>query len=270
VAHALRLRDSIELRHGLFVVGLAGWADAGNASTLSAEYLRDKLGGAHVGEIVSGPFYFYTGQRPTVAIEKGLIKAYESPRNELYRCDGNGDQPDLLLLIGHEPHLDWPGYVGAVLEAAVKTATRRIYTLGGFVGGVPHTVEPPVTASTNNPSVVAELTAAGIALTDFTGPTSVYSEFLWQGKERGLDVVSLWSPVPSYVDGPSAKAALSILRKLTAMTRLHVELTDMEERARALDVKIAEQAKMNPELQALIQSLETNFRLSRSRPTYTV
>jgi len=270
MAGALRLRGSVEFKPGVLVVGLAGWADAGNASTLSARYLQEKLGGVQVGEIASGPFYLYTAERPTVSVEKGLVKAYEPFRNQLYWCRGEEDRPDLLLLIGHEPHVDWPGYVAAVLDAAARTNRQRLYTLGGFLGSVPHTLEPPVTASTNNPALVAELTAASIELTDYRGPTSVYSEFLWEGKERGLDVISLWSPVPTYIHGPSPKAALSILRKLMALTGLRVELTSMEEEARLLDVKIAEQAKMNPELRSLIEGLETNLRLSRSRPTYTV
>lgn len=270
MASALQLETSVQLRHGLMIVGLAGWADAGNASTLSIHYLRDKLHAVHVGEILSGPFYLYTGERPTVNVEKGVVKAYESFHNELYWCRSQEDEPDPLLLIGHEPHLDWPGYVGAVLQAALKTGTRRLYTLGGFIGNVPHTVEPPVTSSTNNPDRLAELTAAGIGLTDYTGPTSVYSEFLWQGRERGIDVVSLWSPVPTYIQGPSPKSALSILRKLSGLTGIRIEFPEMEEGARALDVKIAEQAKMNPEFQAMIERLETGFRLSRSRPSYTV
>ncbi|MEM2904842.1 MAG: PAC2 family protein [Candidatus Bathyarchaeia archaeon] len=266
----LRLKESFEFSQGLLIVGLAGWADAGNASTLSARHLQEKLGAVEIGEIMSGPFYFYSGERPTVTVERGVVKAYESFQNRLYWSRACGDQPDLLILIGHEPHLNWPGYVGAVLDAAAKTARKRVYTLGGFIGSVPHTAEPPITASTNNPALVAELTAAGIALTDYTGPTSVYSEFLWQGKERGLDVMSLWSPVPTYIHGPNPRAALSILRKLMALTGLRVDITEMEERARLLDVKIAEQAKMNPELRSLIEGLEMNYRLTRSKPSYTV
>ncbi len=107
-------------------------------------------------------------------------------------------------------------------------------------------------------------------LTDYRGPTSVYSEILWQGKERGLDVVSLWGAVPLYVQGSNPKVALHILRKIAMMIDVKFDLKDMEQKAEALDAQLALEAQQNPELRQLIDSLKAGRRTPSTRSSYMV
>lgn len=265
---ALRLMKGIRIEGAPILVGLGGWVDAGNASTLGVNYLIRKLEATEIGEILPGSFYSYSMRRPIVTVEGGLIRGYEAPRNPIYASDWKGRS--LIFLLGVEPDLDWPGYAKAVIELAEAMKARRIYTLGGYVSVLPHTVEPPVTGSTNNPRLLGELKTAGVELTNYQGPTGVYSQILWDCKERDIDGVSLWTAVPQYVSGPNPKAALTLLRKLVSMEGIQVVLKDLEDEALALDRRIAEEAKTNPELLRLIEELERGYKISSTKPSYRV
>ncbi|MEM3693427.1 MAG: PAC2 family protein [Candidatus Bathyarchaeia archaeon] len=268
MARTLRLRRDLDLEGASIIIGLDGWVNAGSASTLSLNYLIRKLEAEKLGEIPPGSFYGYSMRRPIVNVEGGLIKEYETPRNSIYAW--KGDARCLVLLLGVEPDLNWPGYSEAIMELSVATKARRIYTLGGYISMIPHTIEPPVTGSTNTSKLLGELKAAGIELTNYRGPTGVYSQILWDGAQRGLEVVSLWTAVPQYVSVPNSKAALALLRKLTLMENIQVALSDLENDAYILDRKIAEEAKMNPELLRLIEELERGYKIFRASPSYRV
>jgi proteasome assembly chaperone (PAC2) family protein len=268
MARRLKLMTGLDLRGSTIIIGLDGWVNAGNASTLSLSYLISNLGAKKIGEIPPGSFYGYTMRRPTVTIEGGLIKAYEFPRNSIYAW--NDKARSLVLLLGFEPDLDWPGYAEAIMELAEAVKARRLYTLGGYVSIIPHTIEPPVTGSTNNPRLLEELKTAGIELTNYRGITGVYSQILWDGAERNLDVISLWTAVPQYVSVPNPKAALALLKKLILLEGIQLTLSDLENEALNLDRRIAEEAKMNPELRRMIEELERGYKIFRTSPTYRV
>jgi len=262
--------EAIRLRNASMVIGLSGWVNAGEVSTLSVGYLVEKLEARPLGEIASEPFHAYQLQRPLVSIEGGLVRAYEPPSNKLYYWRDEKGERGLVLLIGVEPHLDWPGYARAVLEAAEAVGVRRIYTLGGYIGGVSHTSEPVITGSASGRELLGELRRTGVELTTYQGPTGVYSEVLWQGRARGIGVVSLWGAVPPYVQGPYPKVAHRLLRTVVSLTGVEVDLTEVERRADALDARLDAEAESNPELRQLISGLESEYRASRAKLSYTV
>jgi len=267
---ALRMDEAVRLRNASLVIGLSGWVNAGEVSTFSVGYLVEKLKARQLGEIASEVFHAYQLQRPLVSIEGGLVREYEPPRNRLYYWRDKEGERGLVLLIGAEPHLDWPGYARAVLEATEAVGARRIYTLGGYVGDIPHTREPLITGSASSRELLGELERAGVELTNYRGPTSVYSEVLWQGRARGIDVVSLWGAVPMYVQGSYPKVAHRLLRTLVSLIGVEVDLTEVERKAHALDARLDAEAQDNPELRQLISGLESEYRISRARPSYTV
>jgi proteasome assembly chaperone (PAC2) family protein len=92
----------------------------------------------------------------------------------------------------------------------------RIYTTGGFLAR-PKPRANPVSASTNNDKLITELKKAGVELTSYAGPTSIYTEIMVKAKQQRVDVVSLWSPIPMYVAGVYPRAAYRILEKLAQL-----------------------------------------------------
>jgi len=269
----LKIDETVRLHNSVMIIGLGGWGNAGEVSTFTVRYLVDKLGAERLGEVSSEGFYNYLIQRPVVSIRRGIIQSYSPPKNELYYCKCRGSENrevSLILLLGSEPHLNWPRYTQALLKLADEMDVKRIYTIGGYLADVHHEGEPRITASTNNSSLVAALKKVGVELTDYTGPTSIYSEVLWQAKRKGLDVVSLWCAVPIYVRGLYPKAAYYMLRKILSLIGIDLDLSDLKKRAASSEVQITAEAMSDPELRRLVEGLRRQRALLEKEPSYMV
>jgi len=256
---ALRIDDAVQLRAPVMVIGLSGWGNAGDVATFATRYLAEQRDARRFGEIRAEEFHGYILHRPVVAIEGGVVRAYQPPQNELFYAR----QPDLVILRGVEPHLRWPRFTDAVLNVATTQAVTRIYTIGGYLAELPPDAEPPVTASTNADRLITELTRLGLQLTDYRGPTSVYSDLLWRARDDALDVVSLWCPVPLNVQGCYPKAAYAVLQTLSRLIGLQLDLAGIQRTADAIEAD--RDAADASTLDQLIESLQR----SRDRePTY--
>ena len=143
---------------------------------------------------------------------------------------------------------------------------KRIYTIGGYLADVSHETETPVSTSTNNKKIVAELEKAGLELTTYRGPTSVYSEILWISKEKGLDVVSLWGAVPMYVTGIYPKATYHMLKKLTQLIGMDLDLGDLKKRAEEFEAKADGEDMGRSQMRSLIEDMRR--RSPEKEPTY--
>jgi len=269
----LKIEEAVRPRSSVMIIGLSGWGNAGEVSTFTVRYLIDKLGAERIGKVSSEGFYNYQIQRPIVSIKGGIIESYNPPTNELYYCEGKagGDgEISLILLLGSEPHLNWPRYAQTLLKLAERLNVKRIYTIGGYLADVDHESEPHITATTNNSNLTEELKRAEVKLTDYTGPTSIYSEVLWQAKRKGLDVISLWCAVPIYVRGPYPKAAYHVLRKLLHLIGIKLDLRDLKRKAVSSEVQITAEAMSDPELRRLVESLRRQRALLEKEPSYMI
>jgi proteasome assembly chaperone (PAC2) family protein len=260
----IKIDKKVSPRHANMVIGLNGWGNAGETSTFTVKYLVDKLGAKKFGEIVHEKFHDYWIQRPIVLTRKGLIKSYVPPRNDLFYWKNKERGGDLVLLIGFEPHLNWPKYTENILRLAEEMGVKRIYTIGGYLADIPQGVETPITSSTNNKKLLPELEKAGFELTDYEGPTSVYSELLWKGGEKKIDVVSLWCVVPIYVKGLYPKAAYVILSKISQLIGLKLDLEDLKEKAKSFKVELETESTDQSQFGDIIESQSHKER----EPTY--
>jgi len=252
------------------VIGMSGWGDAGNVSTLCVTYLIEKLGATEVGEIASGRFYDYHKKRPLVSIEKGVIKDYDPPRNQFYYWKAKAGNPSILILRGVEPHIDWPSYAENVIDAAEKMGICRVYMVGAYVGNVPHTVEPSISISSRSEPLLKELSGLGLEATNYSGPTGIYSEIIERSHKRGIAAVSIWGAVPPYIQGTNPKVAFYVLDKIVSMVGVDLSLLEMKEKGEDLDEQIALEAKQNPDLRRLISSMELEYSSIRRFDSYIV
>jgi len=258
------MNKKINLHNTTMVIGLSGWGNAGEVSTFTVKYLVDKLGGKKFGEISHEQFHDYWIQRPMVLTQQGMIKSYVPPRSDLFYWNNKEGVEDLILLIGFEPHLNWPKYAENVLMLAEKNDVKRIFTIGGYLADISLGLGTPITVSTNNEKLLAKLEKAGLELTDYEGPTSVYSEILWKGIEKKIDVVSLWCAVPIYVKGLYPKAAYVMLNKIIQLISLKLDLKDLKNKAESFKAELEKEVMDQTQLHDLTEGLGKQ----ESRPTY--
>ena len=233
------------------IIGLEGWGNAGEVSTMSISYLIEKLKAEKIGEIKPEGFYNYQINRPFVSVERGLIKIYQKSRNIIYKWESEDSNRVILLLKGVEPHLNWSKYADEILKASKKFGVNCIYTLGGYLTDSFYGREPIISGSTNNPERIEDLKRCRVELTSYRGPTSVYSEILWKSKRRGIDTVSLWAATPIYIRGTNPMVALHLLKTLLCLLRLEVNLDDMRYRARIFRTQLVKEAGEESKLEDL-------------------
>jgi proteasome assembly chaperone (PAC2) family protein len=251
----IAMRAKIHLHNAILIIGLNGWVNAGEVSTFTAKYLTDKLEAKKLGEFPPENFHHYMIQRPLVSIKQGIIQSYISPRNEFFYWKNGKSKPDLLLLLGSEPHLNWPGYAEAILKLAEEVGVKKICTMGSYLADISHEIETPITGGANNKELITELKNVGVALTNYRGPTSVYSEILWRGKAKKIDVMSLWCAVPIYVKGLYPEAVYNLLKTIMQLTDLKLDLKDLKEKAESFKTQLEKVTREQPQLRDFIQNL---------------
>jgi len=257
----IRIKEKIELQNSVMIMGLDGWGNAGEVSTFAVKYLADTLNAKKIGEILPEKFHDYLIQRPIVSIERGMIQSYISPRNDLYYWRNTEGGTNLVLLLGNEPHLNWAKYAESILELA-EMGVNRIYTIGGYLADISYESETPITGSTNNSKLIAELKKTGVELTNYNGPTSLYGEILWKAKDKKIDVVSLWCATPLYVRGLYPKAVYCVLKKITKLVDMNLDLEELKNKAEAFKKQFKIEAIDEP------QTRETlNIRRRRKKET---
>lgn len=210
-------------------IGLNGWGNAGQVSTYTLHHLINSFHAIKFGEINSDHYHNYQIERPLVSINQGIIESYHPPKNELFYWKHPDNQVDLLFLTGSEPHHHWADYARVILELAVNQNVQRIYTIGGYLTDVASSDYLPVSASTNNPNSVNTLTQAEVILTNYSGPTSIYSEVSWRGKTQNIDVISIWCGVPFYIKELFPPAVYQILRKIQRISHISIDFQPLQQ-----------------------------------------
>lgn len=225
----LCLRENIALKNSIMVMGLHGWGNAGHVSTYSLQYLINTFQAVNFGEIIPDQYHNYQIERPLVTINQGIVESYHPPKNELFYWKGPENKADLLFLRGSEPHLNWVDYATLVLDLAVDQNVQRILTIGGYLTDIASLDTLPVSASMNNPKFVDELTKAEIILTNYSGPTSIYSEISWRAKTQNIDVISIWCGVPYYIKERFPPAVFQILKKIQRISDISIGFQTLQQ-----------------------------------------
>lgn len=225
----LRLRDNIALNNSIMLIGLHGWGNAGQVSTYTLQHLINSFQAVGFGEILSDQYHHYQIERPQVTVQQGIMESYHPPKNELFYWKDPDAETDLLLLQGTEPHIKWANYATVILDLAINQNVQRIFTIGGYLTDIASVDSLPVSASTNNSTLINEIMQAEVILTNYTGPTSIYSEVSWQGKLQNIDVISIWCGVPYYIKDLFPPAVYQILKKIQQISDIAIDFNTLQQ-----------------------------------------
>ena len=261
----LVMENPPELQDPYLVVGLRGWLNAGEVSTGSIDYLRRKLGAAKFAHIDSRGFYIYQipsnspelSLRPHAKIEEGLVKKLELPKNEFY-CYKGGARHDLILFSGVEPNLEWPIYAQTILDMALRFQARRIYILGGVFDQVPHTRKTRFYAVVSHPRIKEELRASTPFLY-YEGSCSFTTSLLYLAGQQGIEAAGITARVPLYIQDYNAKACYDMLRRMSSLTQIGIDLSDLKQARDGLVEMMDKTFSQNQTAMEQLKKLEEMF-----------
>lgn len=244
------------LNKPLLIVGIAGWADAGEISSGSLFHLKNCLGAKEFAFIPTEGFYNFTKLRPVAKLEEGLINSITFPSNTFYYARGSEGAPDCILFDAVEPHLDWEGYINAILDLARRFNIQKIFTIGGVIDEIPHTLKPQVTAMASEEAIQDRLGKEGVWPVDYVGPSSIHGQLLEKAHREGFHFISLWGHCPNYIQEVNPSVCYRVLVLLKELTGISLDLQDLEKERQAFEERLDLELQKNPELKHLILAME--------------
>lgn len=240
--------------------------DTGNVGLRVIDYVKGKLRAKEFGRVE--PFDF--SLVPWVSVKNGLMEELEPMRNGFYYWDNksrNGN--DLIIFKSEQPTARLNDYVDAVLGVASRFGVKRLYMAGSFGAmGVSHQDDPEVFGVVNLPQLRRPLEDCGVKLyPEYKGVGTIHSSFLWYAKERNIEAVSLWAPVPHYVArlpfpwSSYPQSSLAILSKLILLESIPVDTRELESLTRRTELEmkgIYEQLYEEARKESIYPTLEQN------------
>ena len=249
---AIRMHRRPQLREPVLIVAFRGWNDGGEASTSALAYLRDRWEARPFADLDVEDFLDFQMTRPTVRLESGVTRRIDWPESRFWHASVHGR--DAVLFLGVEPNMRWRSLTEEFVELARQLGSRATVTLGAFLADVPHSTESPVTGSSGDQRRAEEL---GLTASRYEGPTGIVGVLHDAFAKAGLAATSLWAAVPHYLPGgPNPKAALSLVRKVSALTGMPVEVDTLERAVETWERQISSTISENPELAAYVTQLE--------------
>ncbi|MGH2709650.1 MAG: PAC2 family protein [Actinomycetota bacterium] len=249
---SIRMDERPEVEQPTLILAFRGWNDGGEASSTALAYLRDRWLAEPIGDIDPEDFYDFQVTRPMVRLENGVTRKVEWPENRFWHASVEGR--DVILFLGIEPNTRWRTFGEEIVALARELGVETTITLGAFLADVPHTAETPIAGSADNQKVAEEL---GLTGSRYEGPTGIVGVLHDALARAGFPSASLWAAVPHYLPGgPNPKAALSLVRKLTAFMSLPIETDTLERAAASWETQVTSSISDNPELQAYVGQLE--------------
>jgi uncharacterized protein (TIGR00162 family) len=217
-----------ELNEPIMIEGLPG---VGNVGKLAAEHLVEQLKATKFAEVHSKYF------PPQVLLDDdGVIRLVS---NDFYYVRGEGDRPDLIILVGDYQGLTPEGQYELsdyMLKVAMDHKVKRIYTLGGY--GIGRMVEEPrVLGAATSMTLVEEMKEKGVVFSKGepgSGIVGASGLLLGLGKVHGVEAVCLMGETSGYFVDP--KGAEAVLRILSALLNVEVDFSALQDKAQQIDV----------------------------------
>lgn len=210
---------------------LAAWPGVGNVAIIIATYLTSKLNFKELADIQAPAFFDPTG----VLVEDSIIEAPQFPQSKFYyRKNEDREKSDLIMFLGDDqPAAKGYELANCVLDVGLRFHVKRIYTCAAALTRIHHTEQPKVWGVATNQAMVQELKKLNLKQKGNLQIAGLNGLLLGVAKEREIEGMCLLGEVPIYASRmPNPMAALAVLKVLTKM--LHVEI-DLVELARVAE-----------------------------------
>lgn len=221
----VQLDSNPTLRDPVLIAAFEGWNDAGDAASLAAKYLRDQWGGDPLGAIDPEEFYDFSTTRPWVTLGDDRKRRIDWPETHFWWGPISPER-DAIVVLGTEPQLRWRTFCEQVISVACRFDVGRVITLGALLTDAPHSRPTPVSTSSDNPLLSQRY---DLDVSQYEGPTGIVGILNAECAQAGLDVISLWAAIPSYLPGvASPKAAKALVDRIAPILDTEVDTSDLD------------------------------------------
>lgn len=238
----------------MLVLSFAGWSDAGASATTAVRYLTEQVMATKFASIDPEEFYDFTIQRPVVRLTESKQRQIQWPSYDFYYGTGLGSERDFIFGVGGEPQLRWRTFVDTMFRFVRECGVEMIVTLGAYLDEVLYTRPVPLSGSSHDPKLMAEL---DLMPSRYQGPTGIIGVLGDNCRRSGLPNVSLWAALPHYLSvSPNPRGTLALVLRLTQWLGPRVDTGPLERAAADFQAKINEAVNNDPNLSAFIRELK--------------
>jgi predicted ATP-grasp superfamily ATP-dependent carboligase len=255
VTGQLKYLATPELVRPTMIVGWRG--DAGNTGQRVVNFINESPDMKPLAEIEPVGFFQLNG----VEVSKDLARLPDCK----FKYSGDGR---LITLLSDVPSFEVHLFLRNLLDLASRFVVSHIVVLGGFAAMASHNTPSPMLANFSTPLLKDWLSGNGVNTeVDYISPQGqkppISTYLTWEAKQRGIEAISLWQPVPYYLapftDETGAQHTLSLLRQKLAVS---IDLEPAAEAARKQREKIAALRLSTPDVEKYLNMLESNLSLT--------
>lgn len=245
------------LRRPVLIAAFQGWNDAGEAASGAAEVLAAETDAEGFAEIDPEDFFDFQATRPVVRNAGEGGRRIEWPGNLFSWSAVPGIERDLVVLQGTEPNLRWRTFTAAVTHLAQDLGVELVVTLGALQVDAAHTRPVPVTGTTTDLVLGAQL---GLRPTRYEGPTGITGVLHHTCTEAGLQSTSLWAGVPHYLAGATYLAGtLALAERVVELLGAEVSLDSLAADAATQRDELSELVAEDNDLSEYVTDLEARM-----------
>lgn len=240
----------------VLVYALAGFVDAGQASTLAAQHLLAELPNRVVTRFDVDQLHDYRARRPMMTFTGDRFDDVEVPELVLHELHDAEDRR-FLLLVGPEPDVQWQRFAAAVHQLVERLGVRLAVSLQAVPWAAPHTRPTGLTAHASDRALIAGRPKWWGTL-QVPGHAGAFLE-LSLGR-AGVASMGFSVHVPHYLASAEfPTAAVTLLQAVADSTGLVLPTAALEETARAVLVDVDAQVAASEETRTAVESLERQY-----------
>ena len=253
----LRINERPELRNPVLIGAFAGWSDAAMCASTAVQYLIEQWHAQKFADIDPEDFYSFWRRRPLVHLDENNRRMIQWPANDFYYHLAPELPNDFILFIGEEPHMRWRTFSTAFTTLAREFDVNYVLIMGSMITDTVHTVEVPVTGSSNDPEMQGRLSGLIVRQSRYEGPTGITGVVTDRCFQESVKTVSMWGCVPHYIaNTPNPKVVVALLRHLRDVLRVDLDLDQMEAAARNFVRQVDEAVVGNDQVRQFIRERE--------------
>lgn len=237
---------------------VVGWrGDAGNVGERVISHINESLALQPLAEIEPVGFFQLSG----VEVSNDLARLPE--------CRFSYSQSaSVITLLSDIPSYEVHQFLKCILDVAAKYVTSHIVIIGALPTMSSHNTPNQLLANFSTPLLRDWLSGEGVnTAIDYISPPgqkpAIITYLTWEARQRGLEAVSLWLPVPFYLapytDESGVQRLLSFLRQKLA---LPVEFGAAGQSARKQREKLAALRTSAADVDKYMGMLESNLSLT--------
>lgn len=261
----VRVSEHPATERSTLIAAFNGWNDAADAATWAIKFLVNQWDATSFAEIEGEEFFDFTQTRPTIRINRGMLRRVSWPANRFYVAhtpplptdDEEQRGRDVILLLGDEPHLRWRTFAREVLDVAKMCHVEDIVILGALVAEVPHTAPVQIAGAATNDEYLKFMEKHSIERTRYSGPTGIVAVLQDTARAQGIPSVSLWGSAPHYISAaPNLPVSEALLRKLDLLKGYNLQLKELGRAAQRFTQRVSSLVADDPTASAYVKDLE--------------